>query len=212
MSIDEALFDSYNEHDTMPVLRFYGWNAPALTIGYFQHHAQCVNPGVPLTRRLTGGLAVLHGGDISYALIISAAAWPFIYDQEETYRYFHTLLAGALATCGIGATLPDVVHAQAGNSARSISCVQTLYPHDVMYDGRKIVGSCQRRRGRKLLMQGSLHISLPGGQTGLCDAFRAQAFLSGIELVMDTITADESRCADNLKRSRYSDQSWNGKR
>lgn len=208
MAVDEALFDLFDENNPVPILRFYGWDAPAITIGYFQKHAQCAEPGIPLTRRLTGGLTVRHGKDISYAVVASAAAWPFIYKQEETYQYFHSLLSGALAGCGVKTTFADVRTPGIGTPT-TISCVQTLYPHDVLHKGEKIIGSCQRRRGRKLLMQGSLHCAIQGGQQGLADAFRAHAAGVGVELALSVPIPEEMSRARELEQGRYRVPAWN---
>ena len=54
MAVDESLL----RHVQTPVLRFYGWEKPCVSIGYFQK-ASVVSPNTPFVRRYTGGLFVV---------------------------------------------------------------------------------------------------------------------------------------------------------
>ncbi len=58
-----------------PVLRLYRWSPPALSLGRFQpeddvDREACHALGVEVVRRPTGGRALLHGGDLTYAVAL----------------------------------------------------------------------------------------------------------------------------------------------
>ena len=71
MALDEALLHSVAAIG-QPFLRFYGWNEPAATFGYFQKYADIAawSPLRPLIRRPTGGGLVPHDADWTYSVII----------------------------------------------------------------------------------------------------------------------------------------------
>ncbi len=43
MALDEALMEWHSEGKIPPVIRFYGWNPPTLSIGYFQNVDREIN-------------------------------------------------------------------------------------------------------------------------------------------------------------------------
>ncbi len=82
MAVDEAIAISYPE--SKPTIRFYTWEKPAVSIGYFQrimpvidwlNHKPPIPPfgkgGINIVRRPTGGGIVLHGSDLTYSVVIS---------------------------------------------------------------------------------------------------------------------------------------------
>ena len=78
MAVDEAVFRESIRKKAPPTLRFYGWRVPALSIGYFQDYEKevddeaCRRFGVEVVRRPTGGKAVLHEQELTYAVIAGA--------------------------------------------------------------------------------------------------------------------------------------------
>src|ERR1700678_3435608 len=76
MALDEALLETGANGAGPAYLRPYGWTTPTLSLGYFQRLAELqVEPrfqSVPLVRRLTGGGAIWHHHELTYALIIPA--------------------------------------------------------------------------------------------------------------------------------------------
>ena len=78
MGVDEALLASA-VHTGRPSLRFYRWQGPWLSLGYGQSLSEvraerCRAAGVGWVRRVTGGLAVLHGADLTYTVAAPEAA------------------------------------------------------------------------------------------------------------------------------------------
>lgn len=66
MALDEALLFWHSENKIPPTIRFYGWNPPTLSVGYFQNIEKEINldavkkHGLGFVRRPTGGRGVLH--------------------------------------------------------------------------------------------------------------------------------------------------------
>ena len=153
IALDEMFFTN---EKFKPVLRFYTWQQPGWTIGYFQKYSDIQNENnYPIVRRLTGGLAVLHQNDLSYSFIIDDL-WPYLYNQEKTYEIIHKQIKEALADIGIICDNQSNIE----SSYKNIACIKTFYKDDLFINGKKIVGSCQRRRGKKILVEGSIHIKL----------------------------------------------------
>src|SRR3954463_11486888 len=72
MALDEALLEAAGG----PTLRLYGWSEATLSLGYFQDHATVMAaaaparaPAPPAVRRITGGGAIWHEHEVTYALV-----------------------------------------------------------------------------------------------------------------------------------------------
>src|SRR5262245_25975442 len=76
MAADEALLMS--AMNGVASLRFYGWSAPTLSLGYFQPHAPArAYPGLSglaWVRRPSGGLALVHHFEVTYTLALPPGA------------------------------------------------------------------------------------------------------------------------------------------
>ena len=73
MALDEAMLEEAARGDAA-YLRFYGWTVPTLSLGYFQRMADVrADPrwaGVPIVRRPTGGGAIWHHHELTYAIAV----------------------------------------------------------------------------------------------------------------------------------------------
>jgi lipoate-protein ligase A len=151
MAIDEALLDTVN----IPSIRFYQWNSPALSFGYFEKFANVVNyaPARDLVRRWTGGGIVLHGDDLTYSIVIPSTDPRFAEKSMSVYEAVHRALCKALAANGA----PAVLSADSAVADRRYNnCFANPVRADVMMNGQKIAGAAQRRTRRGLLQQGSI--------------------------------------------------------
>ncbi|MFC1501213.1 biotin/lipoate A/B protein ligase family protein [Elusimicrobiota bacterium] len=158
MAIDEALFlSNCIDEFKAPVFRLYSWSAKCATIGYFQKHTEFTG-NIDVTRRLTGGLSVEHNNDLSYSFVISKPYWQHVYDQEKTYFHIHSSIKNALSDTGIKTEFSPQKQNIKLRDKKNI-CVHTIYSNDLLIGNKKILGSCQRRRGNVILVQGSIHIS-----------------------------------------------------
>lgn len=113
MAIDEAVFREVGRNGGPPTLRFYGWSAPAVSIGYFQAVATQIDPeacreaGVALVRRPTGGKAVYHDGDLTYAVVAPEKNPLFPPTLIGTYEAIGRCLVRGLGLLGLEAALAD---------------------------------------------------------------------------------------------------------
>ena len=200
MAIDELIFDQVKNE---PVLRIYFWDKPYTTIGYFQ------NNGCNAVRRLTGGLLVNHQHDLSYSFCAAADKWPYLYSQQETYKHIHEAMKKALSSINIKSDFAKINQ----SNEKNILCVQTLYSDDLMFGGKKIVGSCMRRRGKKILVQGSLHLALGHAKK---KEFSCSFAKNIAELINDSVrnkktTQQELEQASVIAAEKYSNRQWNNK-
>lgn len=159
MSIDDWLFKQHEKGLTIPILRFYTWSNPTISIGRLQkkysqswHHLIWNNNSVEVVRRPTGGRAVLHQGDLTYTVIM-----PLSYRKTlEVYREICTFLIQGWQTLGIALQYGLAKRGYIHNS----SCFNTATVADLMTaDGSKLIGSAQRRGKRSILQHGSMVLS-----------------------------------------------------
>ena len=202
MAVDEALLAAA-QAGGRPTLRLYAWHGPWLSLGYAQalepHRAEaCRGAGVGVVRRVTGGSAVLHGGDLTYAVAAAEDALPP--GLEGSYALVARALREALRILGIPADAK--VPAPAPGPA-PFDCFARAGLEEIEVHGRKLVGSAQRRAGGAVLQHGSLRLGpdppaaavaagrVEGVATSLaelgCDATEArvrEAFCRGFEAVL----------------------------
>ena len=202
MAIDEALLETA----TVPLIRFYRWNSPALSFGYFGKFTDVANHAVErdLVRRWTGGGVVFHGDDLTYAIVIPQSDPVFSESSRSIYGAIHAALRNALVADGEPAELaPGVVDAWAAIIDRGYSCFANPVRADVMLNGRKIAGAAQRRTRRGLLQQGSIQYS--DLRNGLSERFARALSTSCSELEINRETLDWAR---ELAEQKYRADAW----
>jgi lipoate-protein ligase A len=168
MAVDEAVARAVGAGGAPPTLRFYAWEAPTVSLGYLQRMpggvdlSACRRRGVGLVRRVTGGRAVLHDREITYSVAVAlSGAWRGLSVAQAFGRLGRGLIAGLkrLGICGAlgesGAGLPDGRGAAACFLARRLPAI--------LVDGRKLIGSAQRRWEQSLLQHGSLLLAFDSG-------------------------------------------------
>ncbi len=104
MALDHALLDSVDRDPTFAVFRTYSWSEPTLSLGYFQPIAEAEREGrfaeVAIVRRLTGGGAIWHDRDLTYALIVPRSL-ELAHRASDLYRAVHGAIADSLARLGV---------------------------------------------------------------------------------------------------------------
>lgn len=152
------------------VIRLYCFAPPCLSIGRLQDSADvdtaaCARDGVEVVRRPTGGVAVLHDQEVTYAVVCPAGHPAFGGDVLTSCARIHAAVARGLAALGV----PVRAHGAAGDeraAARERAAVADCFArpasHELLsLDGRKLVGSAQARRGGALLQHGSVLLDPP---------------------------------------------------
>jgi lipoate-protein ligase A len=142
MALDEALLESVSRGQSLPVLRLYGWSPAAVSVGYFQGLREeadleaCKRHGVDVVRRISGGGAVFHQGELTYSIIIPIGHPLGKMDIRESYiRLCGGILRG-LAILGISARFVPI--------------------NDIIAGDRKISGNAQTRRQGCILQHGTV--------------------------------------------------------
>ena len=205
MALDEALLHAVATIGR-PFLRFYAWNEPAATFGYFQKYADIAawTPLRPLIRRPTGGGLVPHDADWTYSVIIPPAHPWYELRAAESYLQLHRWVAAALRAANIAAELAPTARKEIPGQ-----CFAGAEQHDILLGGRKIAGAAQRRAREGLLIQGSIQ-SLPPG----ADRARWQQCMRMNPIVWNEfeLTKDIQQQATALARTKYGHSSHNERR
>ncbi len=154
MATDEAMLEWVASGDGTAALRTYEWSEPTLSLGYFQKRADAEPRwrDVPLVRRSTGGGAIWHDRELTYAVAVPAAH-PLSRRAPDLYLAVHSAIIAMLASAGIAARRRGDFD---GPPPRPFLCFADRDPEDVVVAGVKVVGSAQRRRSGAVLQQGSL--------------------------------------------------------
>lgn len=172
MAIDEALLYSIGERFSPPVLRLYQWDPPCLSLGYSQRFEgidleACNRLGIDIVRRITGGRAVLHDQELTYSLV-----FPLDHPlgRKSIYESFYSInqcIIIALKALGIKANIFNkfkkefkLKYENYNNNISKINCFMFLNRNDIGVNGKKLVGSAQRRLGKAVLHHGSILLSL----------------------------------------------------
>jgi lipoate-protein ligase A len=161
MALDDALLQDA-DRTGRPTLRLYRWSPPCLSFGRNEpartryDRAAIERRGLAVVRRPTGGRAVWHDAELTYAVAAPITAFGTL---TESYYSIHARLAAALRTLGAPADLAPRGRA-AGVGAGP--CFATPVGGEVLVKGKKVVGSAQVRRGTAFLQHGS--ILLDGSQ------------------------------------------------
>ncbi|QVL51881.1 MAG: lipoate--protein ligase family protein [Cyanobium sp. M30B3] len=141
-----------------PALRLYHWQRPTLSLGLHQrripdHWKTLAAAGrVELVRRPSGGQAVLHGGDLTYALV-----WPQPPgDRQQAYRQACLWLQRAFEQLGQPLAFGSAPASLAGSNCFASSTAADL----VHADGTKRIGSAQFWRAGRLLQHGSIQLAV----------------------------------------------------
>lgn len=151
MAVDAWLVDQH-QRGSLPCLRFYTWARPTLSLGYHQRQglaAWADLPELDQVRRPTGGRAVLHQGDLTYALVMAAPQGR----RSAVYRDVCQFLIAGLQFLDM-----PVVFGGKGSYRDNPNCFGTATAADLVAveTGGKRVGSAQLWRGGTLLQHGSI--------------------------------------------------------
>ncbi len=166
MAVDEYLFQLCHER-SCGFVRFYSWLRPTFSTGVSQKAEKALNldfiraNGCEYVRRITAGKTVLHHREITYAVASSEDLFFKEHDLHHSYLLISRVLVQALRSLGVDAAL-----SRGGASELSRShnpCFSFPTPNEVEVNGKKIIGSAQKRDKEALLQHGSIPLAMDYG-------------------------------------------------
>lgn len=178
MAVDQALLDSVAA-GAPPVLRLYRWSPATLSFGRNQparglyDEAAAADRRIAYVRRPTGGQAVLHDDELTYAVV---APVDLLGKPRQAYRRINEALVAGLRGLGVGAEIASPAPGQGGGrdgAGWAEACFRRPERGEVVAAGRKLVGSAQRTESRTILQHGS--ILLGGTQTPAEELLRGRS-------------------------------------
>ncbi len=167
MRIDEELLRTAQQPGSLPVLRFYTWDPPAVSLGRFQreetavHEVACARRGYHIVRRITGGRAVLHDRELTYSVVSPTGNPLFPDDVIGTYKVIAAGLLAGFRNLAIRAEMVTRSGRHAGlveRKSRDAACFASPSWYEIVVAGKKIAGSAQRRVSGAFLQHGSILI------------------------------------------------------
>jgi lipoyl(octanoyl) transferase len=179
MSVDAALL-AEADRTGRALLRLYRFDPPCLSLGRNEpaaaryDRAAIARLGLHVVRRPTGGTAVWHEHEVTYAVAAPVAAFGSL---RNAYHTIHERIAAALRSLGANATLAPHQPPPSGRVDQPASCFATPVGGEVLVAGGKLVGSAQVRKRSAFLQHGS--ILLDGSQEIVRVVSRQTSAVSG---------------------------------
>ncbi len=159
MAVDEFLFNKAHR-EKVGFFRIYRWNIPTFSIGVSQKVEKVLDLNfvksnkIGYVRRITGGKTVLHDDEITYSVVSSEKKFFIEHDLYKSYEMIANIIVRSLKTSGINAYLssgsPTIL------SKSNNPCFSFPTPNEIEVNGKKIVGSAQKRDKTALLQHGSI--------------------------------------------------------
>lgn len=214
MGIDRWLLEQHYSGKYPPTLRFYTWSPPAISLGYHQRqypehwqHLTWEGKKLDLVRRPTGGRAVLHQGDLTYAVITSG----LIGSRLQVYEKICEFLIQGWRSLGL-----ELHYGTAGRGyIHNPNCFGTATGADlVLPDGAKFIGSAQLRRREAILQHGSIRLQ-PDAEL-FTQVFGTESFTTvqlpqslSVEKIITALITAASDCFDmQIVVQPLSDDEW----
>ncbi|NLF07134.1 MAG: hypothetical protein GX594_04010 [Pirellulaceae bacterium] len=194
MAVDEALLEAAAA-EGRATLRFYQWEEPTLSLGYFQEYADrfghAASTACPAVRRSSGGGAIMHDRELTYSLAVPEGH-PLVAERMRTYRVIHESLIETLKHWGVEAMLYTCYMAK--NDSRGQTAPGNC-GNETRRDRRlSASGYCESENGEAGMLSASGYCdddvgnetaqSRPGGQPFLCFRRRAlgDVLLGGVKI------------------------------
>jgi len=174
MAVDEAIAYSCRTNAGPPTLRLYAWDRPSISLGYFQRPEgvvdieACRAGGVPVVTRTTGGRAVYHDDELTYSLTAPIPHPLFPPTIRGTFAVAARALAAGMTELGVAVAVAagDAPARRAGQ--RSPLCFESAARDEITLDGKKLIGSAQRRWKTAFLQHGSILLQYDHDRAARC--------------------------------------------
>lgn len=164
MALDEAILMTTSRKVSLPTLRLYGWQPATLSLGFSQPASdvdleRLSRFGWGLVRRPTGGRAILHVDELTYAVIVPQDNPLLAGSLLESYQAISNALLSAMHTLGIPAVGDKVYAKDKAGATPNPVCFETPSNYEITSNGKKLIGSAQARKHGGILQHGSLPIT-----------------------------------------------------
>lgn len=208
MAIDETLL-RLAEVDGSGFLRLYAWAPACLSFGRHEpalrrySRERIEARGIDVVRRPTGGRAVWHDVELTYAAAAPAGAFGGL---GETHLAVHRALAEALSGLGLPASLAPAPARAAPIDAGA--CFAAPAGGEVMVGDRKVVGSAQVRTRTAFLQHGSV---LLGGDQRIVAELSAIPSAPGTGAALDELLGRPIAFEEMAERVANAARTWSGR-
>lgn len=161
MAVDEAILEATAGGNLPPTLRLYAWNPPCLSLGYAQpvtdvDKGKLAALGWDLVRRPTGGRAILHTDELTYAVIGPQSEPRLQGSILESYQRISRALLKALTLLGLPAQAHPLPSGEQNGDSKGPVCFEVPSNYEITIHGKKLVGSAQARKREGVLQHGTL--------------------------------------------------------
>lgn len=214
MAVDEALMEGQATPAALPVLRFYSWERPSISVGYFQKvediscRFRVAEKKIPLVRRMTGGGLVQHGSDLTFSLSIPASNPYFSTDVKTSYLRINEALRVGLKELYPKIDYADCKSVPSGRAQGGDRiCFEAPSCYDLLIQGKKIVGASQRRLNGTLLHQSAVFLDRPAEELipKILSGFKKEWRVEFEEM---PLTKPELEKAGQKRKERYNLPEW----
>lgn len=160
MARDEALLNRVGRGESPPTLRFYQWDPPTISLGYFQKYADYETLPSPagdlaVVRRQTGGGAILHDQELTYSITVPLDHKLLEGGPNKLYERAHDAIINAFKTLKVTANRCGTSD-DSGAAKGPFFCFERRHCLDVLVGPDKLAGSAQRRTQEAVLQHGSI--------------------------------------------------------
>ncbi|OCQ97811.1 biotin--protein ligase [Nostoc sp. MBR 210] len=212
MAIDKWLLEQHHLRKHPPTLRFYTWSPTAISLGYHQRqypqaweNLTWQGKKLDLVRRPTGGRAVLHQGDLTYAVITSGLAG----NRLQAYTKICEFLIQGWRSLGV-----ELSYGTDGRGyIHNPNCFGTATGADlILPNGAKLIGSAQLKRGDVTLQHGSIRLQPDAelfAQVFGTESFNSVQFPYSLEQIITALIAAAQDCFDmEIEVQQLSEWEW----
>lgn len=204
MAIDEFLFLRAHENSE-GFFRIYYWDRPTFSIGVSQKCEKVLDleylekNAFGFVRRITGGKVVLHDDEITYSVVSSEEKFYKDNDLYKSYELIAGIILNTLHLSGIDAYMSkgSSPHLSKSNDP----CFSFPTPNEIEVDGKKIVGSAQKRNKHALLQHGSIPFNMNFEIYSGGSGFNRSLLKRNMTTVSENSSISKMEFASNFKKS-----------
>jgi lipoate-protein ligase A len=144
------------------VLRLYRWEPYCISLGASQNFdainlEKAANDNIDVVKRPTGGRAILHSEELTYSVVMPVDGL----SAKKIYADINKALSEGLRLYNFKLNSVELEKCQPDfkefyMEERSAACFAVPAKNELKFDGKKLVGSAQRKLGNIILQHGSI--------------------------------------------------------